>query len=74
MEQHIERLDMDCKTTWETLKRQWDDVMVVWIDPSANAVEARSVNPLFKLLNDGQRLSEEAMAKADSLKSEAQDL
>ncbi len=65
---------MDCKTTWETLKRQWDDVMVVWIDPSANAVEARSVNPLFKLLNDGQRLSEEAMAKAEGLKSEAQDL
>lgn len=74
MEQHIERLDMDCRTTREMLKAQWDEVMRVWLDPSANAVEAGSVEPLLQLLNDGQRLSEEAMEKAERLKSEAQDL
>lgn len=56
------------------LKTQWDEVMRVWLDPSANAVGARSVEPLLRLLDDGQQLSEEAMDKAERLKSEAQDL
>lgn len=57
---------MDCGTARDSVQSQWMDVMTVWLDANASAVEQKSIKPLIQLLEEGCQLNERAQADAQS--------
>lgn len=65
---------MECGSARDAVRGSWSNVMSIWLDANASAVEQKSIKPLIQLLEEGCQLNDQAQVDAQSWLEKARSL